>query len=93
MLTWRMIKVWKWMLILLELFRGREELADECNYDYDDYVDEYLWGDEEWMEAHLTVVNYVDIDAHILCTTVIAGIDNDGVSKVIVDVSYFFDHE
>ncbi|KAE9452286.1 hypothetical protein C3L33_15819, partial [Rhododendron williamsianum] len=73
-----------------ELFRDSEELADEYNYDYDDYVDEYLWGDEEWTEAHLTVVNYVDIDAHILCTTVIAGIDNDGVSKMIFDVSYFF---
>ncbi|KAF7143640.1 hypothetical protein RHSIM_Rhsim05G0112000 [Rhododendron simsii] len=56
-------------------------------------VYEYLWGDEEWMQAHLTVVNYVDIVAHILCTTVIAGIDNDGVLKMIVDVSYFFGHE
>ncbi|KAG5548409.1 hypothetical protein RHGRI_013935 [Rhododendron griersonianum] len=43
-----------------ELFRDSEELADEDDYDYDEYV--------------------------------IAGIDNDGVSKMIVDVSYFFCH-
>ncbi|GFY83738.1 defective in exine formation protein [Actinidia rufa] len=27
-----------------ELFRDSEELADEYNYDYDDYVDESMWG-------------------------------------------------
>ncbi|KAF7141150.1 hypothetical protein RHSIM_Rhsim06G0121600 [Rhododendron simsii] len=58
-----------------------------CNSKGDAHV--VIKGDEEWMEAHLTMVNYVDIAAHILCTTVIAGIDNDGVSKMIVDVSYF----
>jgi len=77
-----------------ELFRDSEELADEYNYDYDDYVDESLWGDEEWKEAqHEIVENYVNVDAHILCTPVIADIDNDGVSEMIVAVSYFFDHE
>lgn len=77
-----------------ELFRENDELADEYNYDYDDYVDENLWGDEEFTEAqHEALENYVNIDSHILCTPVIADIDNDGVSEMIVAVSYFFDHE
>ncbi|KAL2509891.1 Protein DEFECTIVE IN EXINE FORMATION 1 [Forsythia ovata] len=77
-----------------ELFRDSEELADEYNYDYDDYVDENLWGDEEWTEAqHEKLEDFVHIDAHVLCTPVIADIDNDGVSEMIVGVSYFFDHE
>uniref|UniRef100_A0A164T0K8 DEX1 C-terminal domain-containing protein n=1 Tax=Daucus carota subsp. sativus TaxID=79200 RepID=A0A164T0K8_DAUCS len=77
-----------------ELLRDNDELADEYNYDYDDYVDENMWGDEEWTEAqHEALENYVNIDSHILCTPVIADIDNDGVSEMIVAVSYFFDHE
>ncbi|TYJ96262.1 protein DEFECTIVE IN EXINE FORMATION 1 isoform X1 [Cucumis melo var. makuwa] len=77
-----------------EIFRENDELADEYNYDYDDYVDESMWGDEEWTEVkHAKVEEYVDIDAHLLCTPVIADIDNDGVSEMIIAVSYFFDHE
>ncbi|GKV10119.1 hypothetical protein SLEP1_g21529 [Rubroshorea leprosula] len=77
-----------------ELLRDTEELADEYSYDYDDYVDESMWGDEEWTEEqHEKLEDYVDIDSHILCTPVIADIDNDGVSEMIVAVSYFFDHE
>lgn len=77
-----------------ELFRDNEELADEYNYDYDDYVDETMWGDEEWTEAqHEASQNYVHVDSHILCTPVIADIDQDGISEMIVAVSYFFDHE
>jgi hypothetical protein len=77
-----------------ELFRDTDELADEYNYDYDDYVDETLWGDEEWTESeHDKIENYINIDAHILCTPVIADIDNDGVQEMVVAVSYFFDHE
>lgn len=77
-----------------ELFRDTDELADEYSYDYDDYVDETMWGDDEWTEEqHEKLEDYVDIDAHILCTPVIADIDNDGVSEMIVAVSYFFDHE
>nr|ASU91612.1 defective in exine formation 1 [Tapiscia sinensis] len=77
-----------------ELFRDSDELADEYNYDYDDYVDDSMWGDEEWTEdQHEKLEDYVNIDAHILCTPVIADIDNDGVSDMIVAVSYFFDHE
>ena len=54
-----------------ELFRNSEELADEYNYDYDDYVDESMWGDEEWTEAqHEKPEDYVNIDSHILCTPV-----------------------
>ncbi|KAL6534350.1 Protein DEFTIVE IN EXINE FORMATION 1 [Orobanche hederae] len=77
-----------------ELFRDNDELADEYNYDYDDYVDESMWGDEEWTEAeHEKLEDYVHIDAHVLCTPVIADIDNDGVLEMIVAVSYFFDRE
>ncbi|XWS55564.1 hypothetical protein CRYUN_Cryun09bG0011000 [Craigia yunnanensis] len=77
-----------------ELFRDSDELADENSYDYDDYVDESMWGDEEWTEGqHEKMEDYVNIDSHILSTPVIADIDNDGVSEMIVAVSYFFDHE
>ncbi|XP_052172966.1 protein DEFECTIVE IN EXINE FORMATION 1 [Diospyros lotus] len=77
-----------------EIFRDSDELADEYNYDYDDYVDESMWGDEEWTEVeHEKLEDYVNIDSHILCTPVIADIDNDGVSEMVVAVSYFFDHE
>lgn len=77
-----------------ELLRDNDELADEYNYDYDDYVDESMWGDEEWTEEqHEKIEDYVNVDAHILCTPVIADIDNDGVSEMVVAVSYFFDHE
>ncbi|KAK7390625.1 hypothetical protein VNO78_25952 [Psophocarpus tetragonolobus] len=77
-----------------ELFRNSEELADEYSYDYDDYVDESMWGDEEWTEVrHEKLEDFVNVDSHILCTPVIADIDNDGVSEMIVAVSYFFDHE
>lgn len=54
-----------------ELFRGSDELGDEYSYDYDDYVDESMWGDEEWTEAqHEKLEDYVNIDSHILCTPV-----------------------
>lgn len=77
-----------------ELFRETDELGDEYNYDYDDYVDENMWGEEEWTEAqHEKLEDYVHIDAHVLCTPVIADIDHDGVSEMIVAVSYFFDRE
>ncbi|CAN1303841.1 Protein DEFECTIVE IN EXINE FORMATION 1 [Linum perenne] len=77
-----------------ELFRETDELADEYSYDYDDYVDESMWGDEEWNEReHEKLEDYVNVDAHILSTPVIADIDKDGVSEMIVAVSYFFDHE
>ncbi|OIT01074.1 PREDICTED: protein DEFECTIVE IN EXINE FORMATION 1-like [Nicotiana attenuata] len=77
-----------------ELFRDSDELADEYNYDYDDYVDEDTWKEEEFHEPeHEKLEDYVHIDAHVLCTPVIADIDNDGVSEMIIAVSYFFDHE
>ncbi|KAK0584542.1 hypothetical protein LWI29_014857 [Acer saccharum] len=77
-----------------ELFRDADELGDEYSYDYDDYVNDAMWGDEEWTEGqHEKIEDYVNIDSHILCTPVIADIDNDGVSEMIVAVSYFFDHE
>nr|CAD1822120.1 unnamed protein product [Ananas comosus var. bracteatus] len=77
-----------------DLFRDAEDLEDEYHYDYDDYVDESMWGDEDWTEQeHAKMEDYVDVDAHILCTPVIADIDNDGVQEMIVGVSYFFDRE
>lgn len=54
-----------------ELFRDGDELADEYNYDYDDYVDENGWDDEESTQLkHEKVEDYVDVDAHVLCTPV-----------------------
>uniref|UniRef100_A0A1D1ZA04 Lambda-carrageenase n=1 Tax=Anthurium amnicola TaxID=1678845 RepID=A0A1D1ZA04_9ARAE len=77
-----------------DLFRDGDELADEYNYDYDDYVDESMWRDEGWEEEmHDKMEDYVDVDSHILCTPVIADIDNDGTSEMIIAVSYFFDRE
>ncbi|KAE8696532.1 Protein DEFECTIVE IN EXINE FORMATION 1 [Hibiscus syriacus] len=74
-----------------ELFLDTEELADEYNYDYDDFVDESLWGDEEWTEGqHEKMEDYVNIDSHFVYSP---DIDRDGVSEMIVGVSYFFDHE
>lgn len=52
-----------------ELFRDSDELADEYSYDYDDYVDESMWGDEEWTQTQdEKLEDYVNIDSHILCT-------------------------
>ncbi|XP_008798965.1 protein DEFECTIVE IN EXINE FORMATION 1-like isoform X1 [Phoenix dactylifera] len=77
-----------------DLFRNSEDLADQYGYDYDDYVDETMWGDEEWTEdKHEKMEDYVNIDSHILSTPVIADIDNDGIQEMIVAVSYFFDRE
>ncbi|WKA03059.1 hypothetical protein VitviT2T_021193 [Vitis vinifera] len=39
------------------------------------------------------MVDYVSIGSHILCTSVMADIDNDWVSEMAVVVSYSFDHE
>lgn len=48
-----------------------EAVTDEYNYDYDDYVDESMWGDEEWTESeHEKQEDFVHIDAHILATPV-----------------------
>ncbi|KAG6527674.1 hypothetical protein ZIOFF_009800 [Zingiber officinale] len=77
-----------------DLFRDTDELVDEYNYDYDDYIDKSMWEDENWTEeSHETTEDYVSIDSHILCTPVIADIDNDGTKEMVVVVSYFFDRE
>ncbi|KAL0744102.1 hypothetical protein Bca4012_085615 [Brassica carinata] len=77
-----------------DLLRDTDELGDEYRYDYDDYVNETMWGDEEWVEGqHENSEDYVNIDAHILCTPVIADIDKDGIQEMVVAVSYFFDPE
>ncbi|XP_018433604.1 protein DEFECTIVE IN EXINE FORMATION 1 [Raphanus sativus] len=78
-----------------DFLRDNDELGDEEFFsDYDDYVNETMWGDEEWVEEkHDYTEDYVNIDAHILCTPVIADIDKDGVQEMVVAVSYFFDPE
>ncbi|CAN6992232.1 unnamed protein product [Brassica rapa subsp. trilocularis] len=77
-----------------DFLRDNEELGDEYFSDYDDYVNDTMWGDEEWVEEkHEYTEDYVNIDAHILCTPVIADIDKDGVEEMVVAVSYFFDPE
>lgn len=54
-----------------DFLRDNDELGDEESYDYDDYVDESMWGGEEWVEGeHENSEDYVNIDAHILCTPV-----------------------
>lgn len=56
-----------------DIFRDgdTEDLADEYNYDYDDYVDESMWGDEEWTEVkHEKLEDFVNVDSHILGTPV-----------------------
>ena len=54
-----------------DLFRDPEDLPDEYNYDYDDYDDESMWGDEDWKEQeHEKEENFVSVDAHILSTPV-----------------------
>ncbi|KAB5519965.1 hypothetical protein DKX38_024284 [Salix brachista] len=70
-----------------EIFRESDELADEYNYDYDDYVNESMWGDEQWSERkHEMLEDYVNIDSHILCTPV-TDINDDGkIELVTTDV-------
>ena len=54
-----------------DFLRDNDELSDEYSYDYEDYVNETMWGDEEWVEGqHENSEDYVNIDAHILCTPV-----------------------
>lgn len=36
--------------VFFDLFCDSDELVDEYSYDYDDYVDENMWGDEDWVE-------------------------------------------
>lgn len=77
-----------------DLLRDSDDQYDDETYDYDDYADDSLWGDEEWTEKlHEKLEDYINVDSHVLCTPVIADIDNDGVSEMVVAVSYFFDHE
>ncbi|KAM7270801.1 hypothetical protein ACFE04_030015 [Oxalis oulophora] len=76
-----------------DLLRDSDDLPDDYS-DYDDYIDDTMWGDEEWKETiHEKLEDFLYVDAHILSTPVIADIDNDGVSEMVIAVSYFFDHE
>ena len=69
-------------------------LLDEYQYEYDEEVNSDLWADEDWTETeHEAEKEFIGVDAHILCTPVIADIDKDGVDELIVAASYFFDRE
>eukprot|EP00475_Leptophrys_vorax_P031313 TRINITY_DN47392_c0_g1_i1.p1 TRINITY_DN47392_c0_g1~~TRINITY_DN47392_c0_g1_i1.p1 ORF type:complete len:550 (-),score=28.73 TRINITY_DN47392_c0_g1_i1:140-1690(-) len=53
-----------------------------------------MWEDEDWSEAkHEAEKEFLLVDSHILCTPVIADIDNDGRDELIVAASHFFDRE
>ncbi|CAI5525941.1 unnamed protein product [Closterium sp. Naga37s-1] len=74
--------------------RAEKEDGDEYQYDYDDYVNENMWEDEDWTEAeHEADKEFILVDSHILCTPVIADIDNDGHDELVVAASHFFDRE
>ncbi len=59
-----------------DIFRDAEEnagegLTDDYGYDYDDYFDESMWGNDTWSEAiHEQEADYISVDSHILCTPV-----------------------
>ncbi|CAK9271598.1 unnamed protein product [Sphagnum jensenii] len=82
-----------------DIFRDAEEnagegLTDDYGYDYDDYFDESMWGNDTWSEAiHEQEADYISVDSHILCTPVIADIDGDGIDEMVVAASHFYDHE
>ncbi|GJP35206.1 hypothetical protein CLOM_g19716 [Closterium sp. NIES-68] len=74
--------------------RAEKEDGDEYQYDYDDYVNENMWEDEDWTEAeHEADKEFILVDSHILCTPVIADIDNDGHDELVIAASHFFDRE
>ncbi|CAI7761043.1 unnamed protein product, partial [Closterium sp. NIES-54] len=51
--------------------RAEKEDGDEYQYDYDDYVNENMWEDEDWTEAeHEADKEFILVDSHILCTPV-----------------------
>lgn len=59
-----------------------------------DYDGDEFWDNEDFEEdAHANDMEYVMVDAHILCTPAIADIDGDGHEEMVVAVSYFYDHE
>eukprot|EP00850_Spirogloea_muscicola_P022864 SM000315S11901 [mRNA] locus=s315:111541:117447:- [translate_table: standard] len=69
---------------------------DEYQYDdYDEYRNDDLWADEAWDETERETdeAGTVAVDAHILCTPVIADIDKDGTDEMVVAATYFFDRE
>ncbi|CAI5508892.1 unnamed protein product [Closterium sp. Naga37s-1] len=68
--------------------RAEKEDGDEYQYDYDDYVNENMWEDEDWTEAeHEADKEYILVDSHILCTPVIADIDIAGRYELVVAAS------
>jgi len=70
-------------------WRGHKPQED----DYDLEEPEF-WEDEDFEEeTHSNTREFVQVDAHILCTPSIADIDGDGHDEMVVVVSYFYDHE
>lgn len=69
---------------------GVEGLADQYAYDYDDYVDESMWADDSWAEgAHIKEADFVDVDAHILCTPVCTSFNFFLPALLSLSTSYF----
>lgn len=58
--------------------------------DWDDWHGGHEWGD---YSIHEPVKGFIDIDAHVLATPVIADIDGDGQDELIAGVSFFFERE
>lgn len=50
-------------------------------------------GDGESSLLRLLVQGYVYVDAHVLCTPIIADINADGDDEIIFAVSYYFDRD
>lgn len=72
-----------------EDYYDRHVMRDEDDYPQDDF-----WDDQDFKEArHDHEQGYVSVDAHVLCTPVIADIDNDGRLELVVGVSWFYDRE
>jgi len=77
--------------------QARDSVYDRYSGHYDDYrgygSEEFWEGEEFEEEEHLKDSEYLDVDAHILCTPVVVDLDGDGGEDLVVAVSYFFDRE
>ena len=75
-----------------------EEEEEEGTNGYEDETEETEEEEEEEEEDETRIrerkdANNVYIDAHVLCSPIIADVDNDGRKELILAVSYFFDEE
>eukprot|EP00899_Mesostigma_viride_P004982 jgi/Mesvir1/14485/Mv05189-RA.1 len=73
-----------------DYYAGREH--DDVYHD-DSHIEE-LWDDEDWVAyQHRVEEGFTYVDAHVLCTPVIADIDKDGADELLVAASWFYDRE